>query len=81
MRVCRRLGIPTRRPIEIAATASGGATIAPSVRAAAHGRPGTTACATAPTTRQVKTTSPTESSAIGRALARKSSRLASSDAL
>ena len=40
MRVCSREGMPKRRPIEIAATASGGARTAPSARAAAHGRSG-----------------------------------------
>ncbi len=41
-----RRGTPRRWKIAVAATASGGATIAPSVRAAAHGMVGTRAWTT-----------------------------------
>ena len=41
--VTTRSGSPTRRAIEVAATASGGATTAPSTSAAASGSPGTSA--------------------------------------
>ncbi len=49
MTVISRAGIPTRRPMEIAATASGGATSAPSASAAAQGSWGTTKWATTAT--------------------------------
>ena len=69
--VTTRRGIPTRRAIAVAATASGGATTAP--RASAAGQPiGSSQCATAPTASVVTMTSTTESSTIGRVLARKS---------
>ena len=44
--VTTRRGSPIRRAIAVAATASGGATTAPSANAAAQVRPGTTACTT-----------------------------------
>ena len=56
----------------VAATASGGATMAPSANAAAAGRPGIATWATTPTTIVVNRTRPMASSAIGRALALKS---------
>src|SRR5699024_4348597 len=66
-----RRGIPTRRAIDVAATASGGATTAPSASAAVRGT-GRIHHATRPTPMVVKTTSPTESKPIGRLLRRKS---------
>ncbi|CAN5265900.1 hypothetical protein BH20ACT5_BH20ACT5_01320 [soil metagenome] len=68
--VTARRGNPTRRPIVVAATASGGATIAPSANAAASGNSGTSAWATSPTTTVVNSTSPIDSSLIGRRFAR-----------
>jgi hypothetical protein len=65
-------GSPIRRPIAVAATASGGATTAPMARASAQGRSGSSSLVTAATPTVVKTTSPTESSRIGRRLALKS---------
>ena len=44
-----------------AAIASGGATIAPSAMATAHGMPGSRACATAATANALTTTRPTAS--------------------
>ncbi len=70
--VTTRRGSPIRRPIAVAATASGGATTAPSASATAQEIPGRIACTTAPTPTVVKTTSPIESSRIGRRLALKS---------
>ncbi len=58
--------------MDVAATASGGATIAPRVKAAAAPRPGTTAWATSPTATVVNRTRPIASSPIARALALKS---------
>lgn len=81
MTVCSRAGMPARRPIAMAATASGGATIAPKANAAANGSPGTTACITTPTSSAVARTRPTDSRPMDRAFARKSSRLASMAAL
>ena len=66
-----RRGSPTVRPTAVAATASGGETIAPSVNAAASGRSGSTACTANPTTSVVNSTSPTDSSPIGRMFCRK----------
>lgn len=66
-----RRGMPSRCTIAVAATASGGERIAPSVKATAQGRP-SAACATTPTTVVVASTRPSASSAIGRRLARKS---------
>ena len=56
----------------VAATASGGDTIAPSTNATGQLMPGTTAWATQATAVVVTTTRPTASSAIGRRLAAKS---------
>ena len=67
-----RRGSPIRRPIAVAATASGGATTAPIARAIGHETPGSSRCATSPTPNVVNATSPTDSSRIGRRLARKS---------
>lgn len=61
-----------RRAMAVAATASGGATTAPSANAAAQLIPGTTTCTTAPTTSVVNATRPMESSRIGLRLALKS---------
>ena len=72
--VTTRRGRPIRRPIAVAATASGGATTAPIAKQAAHSISGTSRWTTAPTPTVVKTTSPTDSSRIGRRLARKSTR-------
>jgi hypothetical protein len=66
--------------IAVAATASGGDTIAPSANAAAHGIPGTAPCATSATAQVVSSTSPVASSEIGRRLALKSRQLVSSAA-
>ena len=65
-------GSPIRRPIAVAATASGGATTAPMANAAHHGRVGSSRCTSAPMPSVVNTTRPTESSRIGRRLALKS---------
>ena len=70
--VTMRRGTPSRRTIEVAATASGGETIAPKANAAAHGRSGTRYLSTAATITVVKITSPTERSRIGRRFALKS---------
>ena len=67
-----RRGSPIRRPIEVAATASGGATTAPIANAAHQSMPGSNACTSQPTPRVVKTTRPTLSSRIERRLALKS---------
>ena len=67
-----RRGSPIRRPIAVAATASGGATTAPIARAIAQETPGSSRCATSPTPNVVNATSPTDSSRIGRLLTRKS---------
>lgn len=56
----------------LAATASGGDTMAPSAKHAAQGKPGTTRCATTPTTSVVNATAPTASCTMIRRLARKS---------
>jgi hypothetical protein len=61
-----RRGTPSLRAMDVAASASVGATTAPSTNAAAHGRPGISAWATPATAKVVSTTSPTASSAIGR---------------
>ena len=58
-------GAPRRRKTLVAARASVGATIAPSVNAAAQPSPGTSACATTATTTIVKTTRPSDSRMIG----------------
>ena len=54
-----RRGRPIRRATEVAATASGGATIAPRASASANGI-GSSSHATTPTPTAVKSTSPTE---------------------
>ena len=65
-------GTRSRLKIAVAATASGGETIAPRVKATGQSRPGTSACATTATTATVARTRPMASEAIGRAWARKS---------
>ncbi len=72
-----RGGSPARRATPSAATGSGGATAAPSASAAANGSPGTVAASSPPTANAVASTSPTDSEATGRRLARMSMRLAS----
>ena len=67
-----RRGTPSRWKIDVAATASGGATIAPRVSAAARPMPGIMAFATRPTASVVNSTRPTARRRIGRAFARKS---------
>jgi hypothetical protein len=67
-----RRGSPIRRPIVVAATASGGATTAPIARAAHQSMPGSIACTSHPTPNVVNATSPTLSSRIERRLALKS---------
>ena len=64
--VTRLRGRPTRRANATAATASGGATIAPSASAAANGRPGITMVITNATVNAVSRTSTTDSWKIGR---------------
>ena len=63
-----RRGTGMRSKIASAATASGGETIAPSVNASGHPKPGITACTATATTTVVKTTRPKASSEIGRQL-------------
>ncbi len=60
-----RRGRPIRRPIAVAATASGGATTAPIAKAAGQVRPGSMAWATSPTPIAVNATSPTDSMRMG----------------
>ncbi len=67
-----RRGTPSRWKIAVAATASGGATMAPSVTATAHSIEGTSARTTIATTTVVNSTRPTASSRIGRTFALKS---------
>ena len=67
-----RRGSPIRRPIAVAATASGGATTAPMAKAIGQEMSGISACTTTPTPRVVKATRPTQSSRIERRLALKS---------
>ena len=67
-----RRGRRTRRAIAVAATASGGETMAPRTRAAGHGTPGTRATTTAATAAVVATTRPTARSVIEKRFARKS---------
>ena len=64
--------LPTRRATTLAATASGGATTAPSAMPPASGSPGITAQATTPTPSAVNTTSPTDISPIALRFFRKS---------
>ena len=61
-----RRGRPIRRATAVAATASGGATMAPRAKPAARGSPGTSHHATTPTTRVENTTNPTDSKAMAR---------------
>ena len=70
--VTTRRGTPSRWKIVVAATASGGATMAPSANAAAQPRPGISAWATTATMIVVVRTSPTDSRPIARRLALKS---------
>src|SRR6266545_180095 len=65
-----RRGSPIRRATAVAATASGGATIAPSAKQAASGTFGSSPCITNATQVAVKRTSPTANSRIGRRLNR-----------
>ena len=58
--------------IAVAAIGSVGETTAPSTNAAAHGSPGTIACATTATTTIVRRTRPTASSPTGRRFERRS---------
>ena len=67
-----RRGIFRRWVTAVAATASGGDTIAPSTNATGQLIPGISACATHATAVVVTTTRPMASSAIGRLLAAKS---------
>ena len=70
--VTTRRGSPIRRPIAVAATASGGATTAPIANEAAHEMPGRSSCTRAPMPTVVKATSPIDSRRMGRRLALKS---------
>ncbi len=70
--VTTRDGTPSRRKTAVAATASGGATIAPSVNAGAPASSGMSHETTTPTTTVVNSTSPIASRPIGRALALRS---------
>jgi hypothetical protein len=65
-----RRGSPIRRATAVAATASGGATTAPSAKVAASGTSGSSMCSPYPTQTVVKMTSPIASSRIGRRLNR-----------
>ena len=67
-----RRGSPIRRAIDVAATASGGATTAPMASAAHQSSSGSMTWTSRPTPRVVKTTSPTLRSRIGLRLALKS---------
>ena len=69
-----RRGIEMRSKIASAATASGGETIAPSVNASGHVKPGMIACTATATTTVVKMTKPKASSEIGRQLRLNSSQ-------
>ncbi len=62
-----RLGTPMRCRIEVAATASGGATIAPNANASGHPREGISTRAAAATVPAVASTRPTARSPIARA--------------
>ena len=66
-----RRGAPSRRVISVAASASVGETIAPSVNATAHER-WIHSCATSPTAAIVVPTRPNARSEIGRLFARRS---------
>ena len=67
---CR--GRPILRATDVAATASGGATMAPAASASGQPSSGTSSLTTAPTPKVVTTTSPTDSSRTVRALVRTS---------
>ena len=67
-----RRGSPIRRPMVVAATASGGATTAPIASAAGQPTPGSSSCTSQPIPSVVKTTRPTERSRIARRWALKS---------
>ncbi len=69
--VSTRRGSPSSRPTAAAATASGGATIAPSAKDAASGISGISQCVTKPTVTVVASTRPTERKPIGRRFALK----------
>ena len=69
-----RRGARTRRATSVAAIASVGETIAPSVNALPHDRPLTAACEAAATQHVVAVTRPTASSEIGRRFWRRSRR-------
>ena len=66
-----RRGRPSRLPIAVADTASGGATIAPRANAAAMVSSGTVLYATNPTANVVASGSPTASRLIGRTFLRR----------
>src|SRR6476661_329951 len=70
--VTTRRGTPRRWSTAVAATASGGATIAPSVSATGQAMSGISTCATAATMTVVNSTRPMASNRIGRAFALKS---------
>src|SRR6266550_4894090 len=72
MRVLTVRGAPSRRKTLVAARASVGPTMAPSVSAAAQLRVGIAACTTAPTMTIVKITSPTDRRTSGARFARRS---------
>jgi hypothetical protein len=72
IRVRSRRGRPRRLAIAVAATASVGATTAPSTKATGHEVPGITAWATAATASIVARTSPIARSASGLAFRRRS---------
>ncbi|MBV6476711.1 MAG: hypothetical protein MOGDAGHF_02310 [Rhodocyclaceae bacterium] len=67
-----RRGMFRRDRMAVAATASGGETMAPKAKAAAHGMPGTSHFSVAPTASVVASTRPMASRPIGRMLALKS---------
>ena len=67
-----RRGNRNRRSTAVAATASGGETMAPSAKQTAQGAPGTSHLSASPTASVVVATRPIASSRIGRSFARKS---------
>ena len=72
MIVSSRCGTASRRITAVAAIASGGEMMAPSANAAAQGREGMAACATAATASIVMSTKPIARNRIGRRFRRKS---------
>ena len=70
--VMTRRGTPRRRSTDVAATASGGATIAPNANAGAHWSSSTSRPATSPTASVVNSTSPIASWPMARTFALKS---------